>query len=70
MGVQQRILRLSDGHLRGNESERSAVHLAKDYPLKGRDGGGDGGEKEKKRMCLRDGYRGGGWKERLRGQSE
>lgn len=53
MGVQQRILRLSDGHLRGNERERSAVHLAEDYPLKGRDGSGDGGEKEKKKDVLK-----------------
>lgn len=48
MRLQQRILRLSDGHLRENQRERSAVHLAEDYPLKGMDGGGDGGEKEKK----------------------
>lgn len=27
-------------------------------------------EKRRKRMCLRDGYKGGGWRERLRGQSE
>lgn len=38
VGVQQRILRLSNGHLRENERERerSAVHLAEDYPLKGK----------------------------------
>lgn len=39
--VFNRVLRLSDGLLRGNESGWSAVHLAKDYPLKGRDGDGD-----------------------------
>lgn len=52
-GVQPRILRLSDGHLRGSQRERSAVHLTEDYPLKGRDGDGDWGEKENKKDVLK-----------------
>lgn len=68
-GVQQRILRLSDGHLRGNERERSAAHLAEDYPFKRKGWQWRWRREGVKRMCLRDRYRGGGWRERLRGQS-
>lgn len=38
---------------RERERERSAVHLSEDYPLKGKDGGGDGGEKEEKKDVLK-----------------